>query len=54
VPLHGGTFKQESLIGVAKYMRSKTGYEILGDIPWYLAAAAIAVMSFVKRRGAAA
>jgi apolipoprotein N-acyltransferase len=54
VPLHGGTFTEESLIGVAKFMRSKTGYEIVGDAPWYLAALAIAAMSFVRRRRAEA
>jgi apolipoprotein N-acyltransferase len=41
--------KGETYIGVAKFMRSKTGYEILGDWPWRLAAAAIALMAFVRR-----
>ena len=41
--------KGETYIGVAKFMRSKTGYEILGDWPWRLAAAAIVVMAFVRR-----
>jgi apolipoprotein N-acyltransferase len=49
VPLHGGTFKEESLIGVAKFMRAKTVYELLGDGPWWLAAAAIFAMAFVRR-----
>jgi apolipoprotein N-acyltransferase len=53
VPLHGGTFTEESLIGVAKFMRARTGYEILGDAPWYLAALAIAAMAFVRRRSPA-
>ena len=49
VPLHGGTFTEESLIGVAKFMRSKTGYEILGDWPWALASVAVFAMAFVRR-----
>jgi len=49
VPLHGATFKEESLIGVAKFMRSHTGYEILGDWPWALSTAAIVLMAFVRR-----
>jgi apolipoprotein N-acyltransferase len=49
VPLHGGTFTEEALVGVAKFMRSRTGYEILGDWPWVLATAAIAAMAFVRR-----
>ncbi len=52
VPLHGGTFTEESLIGVAKFMRSKTGYEILGDWPWALCALAVFGMAFVRRERA--
>src|SRR6185437_15121836 len=46
VPLHGGTFKEESLIGVAKFMRASTVYELCGDVPWWLATAAIVAMAF--------
>jgi|HubBroStandDraft_6_1064221.scaffolds.fasta_scaffold81687_2 apolipoprotein N-acyltransferase len=49
VPLHGDMFKEESLIGVAKFMRARTVYELLGDWPWLLCAAAIAGMAFVRR-----
>jgi apolipoprotein N-acyltransferase len=49
VPLHGATFTEEALIGVAKFMRSKTGYEILGDWPWRLLALASLAMAFVRR-----
>ena len=47
--LHSGTFTEESLIGVAKFMRRTTVYEILGDWPWALASLAIAAMAFVER-----
>jgi apolipoprotein N-acyltransferase len=49
VPMHGGTFKEEALVGVARFMRGKTGYELLADWPWRLAAVAIFVMAFVRR-----
>ncbi len=49
VPMHGGTFKEEALIGVAKFMRGKTGYEILADWPWRLATLAIFMMAFYRR-----
>jgi apolipoprotein N-acyltransferase len=52
VPLHSGTFTEESLIVVAKFMRTRTVYEILGDWPWWLATAAIAAMAFVRRERA--
>jgi apolipoprotein N-acyltransferase len=44
--LHGGTWKQEELLGEARFMHAKTGYEILGDYPWYLAALVIGFMAF--------
>ena len=50
VPLVSGTFKEESLLGVAKFMRSTTVYGVVGDAPWYLATAAIVAMAFVRRK----
>ena len=49
VVVHGGTFKEEVIIGVAKWMRSTNLYELLGDWPWYLASVIIAAMAFVPR-----
>jgi len=49
VALHGGTFGEEALIGVAKWMRGTTVYEVVGDWPWVLASAAIFGMAFVTR-----
>jgi apolipoprotein N-acyltransferase len=49
VPLHGGTFKEEALIGVAKWMRASTVYEAIGDWPWILASVAIFGMAFLRR-----
>jgi apolipoprotein N-acyltransferase len=49
VPVHGGTFTEESLIGVARWMRGKTVYEVIGDWPWWLATVAVFGMAFVRR-----
>ena len=47
---------QLAVHGTARWMRAKTGYEVLGDVPWWLAAVAIVVMGFraPRRRGATA
>ena len=49
VPLHGGIFQQEALIGVVKMMRQKTVYEVIRDVPWWIASLAIVAMAFVRR-----
>ncbi|HKQ70441.1 MAG TPA: apolipoprotein N-acyltransferase, partial [Polyangiaceae bacterium] len=50
---HSGTFRQETVDAIAHWMKGpKTGYEIWGDLPWWLAAAAIVTMGFAKRRAA--
>jgi apolipoprotein N-acyltransferase len=50
VVVHGGTFREEALSGEARFMRARTIYETLGDIPWWLATAAIGLMAFRRRR----
>lgn len=52
--LHGGTFKEEALLGEARFMHATTGYEILGDYPWYLVALASVFMAFRRRQAKAA
>jgi len=47
--LHGGTYAEEALLGEARFLRSQTGYELLGDAPWYLATLAIAFMALRPR-----
>ena len=49
VVTHGGTFREEVLMGEARFMRATTGYKVLGDYPWYLATAAIVVMALWTR-----
>jgi apolipoprotein N-acyltransferase len=47
---HGGTFRDEAVDAVAHWMKpGKTGYEIWGDAPWWLATLTIGVMAFWKR-----
>jgi apolipoprotein N-acyltransferase len=49
VVTHGGTFREEALLGEARYMRSATGYKLAGDIPWYAVALAVTVMALWSR-----
>jgi apolipoprotein N-acyltransferase len=54
VVIHSGTFKEEALLGEARYMTGGTLYRTLGDKPWWLLAIALIAMCFVRRpeRGA--
>lgn len=47
--LHGGTYQEEALLGEARFMRGTTVYEVIGDVPWYLATLAIAWMAMRPR-----
>lgn len=38
-----------AIAGKARFMRATTGYELVGDAPWWLATLAIAAMAFVRR-----
>jgi apolipoprotein N-acyltransferase len=45
-------FQTETHDGIIHWLRGKTLYEIIGDVPWYLATLAIAVAAFRRRRPA--
>jgi apolipoprotein N-acyltransferase len=49
VVAHGGTYREETLVGEIRWMRQKTVYGIIGDIPWYIALVVAGVMAFVTR-----
>ncbi|WP_437683013.1 apolipoprotein N-acyltransferase [Sorangium sp. So ce131] len=49
VVVHSDTFKEQSILGEARFMRARTVYGMVGDIPWYVAAVASAAMAFVSR-----
>ena len=49
IVVQSGTFREESLLGEARFMRSTTVYEIIGDIPWWMATFAALGMAFFSR-----
>jgi len=49
VVAHGGTFREETIIGEGRFMRAWTLYGAIGDVPWYLATAAIVAMGIWSR-----
>ena len=49
VVAHSGTFREETLLAPAKFMRQRTPFEVIGDVPWWLATLAIGVMGVVSR-----
>ena len=50
VVMRGGQFREEALIGEARYLRRRTGYERIGDTPWYACMLAIALMALVEKK----
>ena len=46
---HTGTFREEATRGEIAYLKGGTPYRLWGDVPWWLATMAVAVMS-VRRR----
>lgn len=44
-----GTFREEALLGEARFMRATTVYGVVQDYPWYLATLAIAAMAWFSR-----
>jgi apolipoprotein N-acyltransferase len=50
VTKHGGMFAEESFTGEVRLMAPLTVYEVIGDLPFYLGALAIAAMATVRRR----
>ncbi len=49
VVVHGGTFREEVLVGEGRFMRADTLYKTLGDVPWFIAAVLITIMSMWTR-----
>ena len=50
VVVHSSTFREEALLGEARFMLSTTVYEIIGDIPWWMGTFAVLGMAFFSRR----
>jgi len=54
VVVHGGTFKEEALEGEIAWLRGKTVYAVLGDIPWWLVSLLAVGLAYARpRRGTA-
>jgi apolipoprotein N-acyltransferase len=51
---HGGLFTEEGFVGEVRFMAPTTVYEVIGDVPFVIGAAAVAAMAFVRRRRAVA
>ncbi|WP_437282606.1 apolipoprotein N-acyltransferase [Sorangium sp. So ce375] len=49
VVTHSETFKEQSLLGEARFMHGRTVYGIVNDIPWYVAAVVSAAMALFTR-----
>lgn len=48
---HTETFKEEAIRARIAWMRSTTPYEVLGDVPWWLAVLAAAALAWYRRGG---
>jgi apolipoprotein N-acyltransferase len=52
VVAEGHTFREETVDAVAHWMTGvRTGYEVWGDVPWWICTAAIGFMAFFHQRG---
>ncbi|WP_437786069.1 apolipoprotein N-acyltransferase [Sorangium sp. So ce1097] len=49
VVVHSDTFKEQSLLGEARFMRARTVYGTVQDIPWYAAAVVSVAMALFTR-----
>jgi apolipoprotein N-acyltransferase len=48
VVLQGGSFREESLVGQVRFLRARTVYQALGDVPWWIASALSLAAAFVR------
>lgn len=51
VVAHTDTFKEQAIAGEVAWLHARTLYEVLGDVPWWLAAALAVALSFAPPRG---
>ena len=47
---HTGTFQEQALRAKLAWMRGTTAYEVLGDVPWWLAVLLAGTLAFVYRQ----
>lgn len=48
--LHGGVYTKESLVGEARFMRERTVYSMIGNLPWWILTALVGIASFRRRK----
>ncbi len=49
VVTHGGTFKQEAIVGPVRFLRGRTAYGVVGDFPWYAATVILLILAILPR-----
>ena len=49
VVAHSGTFREEAVVGEARFMRQTTLFGLIGDAPWYIATIVIGAMAIRSR-----
>lgn len=47
---HGGVYTKENLVGEARFLRERTLYSAIGDIPWWILTALVGFASFRRRK----
>ncbi|HEV8550239.1 MAG TPA: apolipoprotein N-acyltransferase, partial [Polyangiaceae bacterium] len=47
---HGGTFKEEALVGEIAWLHGSTVYEVLGDVPWWIVSVVALGLAFSRPR----
>jgi apolipoprotein N-acyltransferase len=50
ITVHGGVYTKENLVGEARFLRERTVYSTLGDIPWWILTALVGFASFRRRK----
>jgi apolipoprotein N-acyltransferase len=50
IVMRGSQFREEALLGEARWLRQRTGYELVGDAPWWACALAITLMALVEKK----
>lgn len=48
--VHSGVYTKENLVGEARFLKGRTVYSVLGDIPWWILTALVGIASFRRRK----
>lgn len=50
VTAHSGTFKEERMIGSVRWLKGRTGYELIGDRLYWIATVLVLLGAFIRKR----